>query len=139
MDAFKKLVSEGETKEKFEKKIVVPIKAATARMKHAKKIMPEIAPILTKFHEKVSMPDAHRSTLNFTINDRDTPNDCAPLCSAFAGRRRPGQALRVVQGDGPGRSQGRREGTGGVGGSGKRMGADRAEGGESSSTKDRDL
>jgi hypothetical protein len=48
------MVSEDETKEKFEKKIVTPIKAATARMKHAKKIMPEITPILTKFHEKVS-------------------------------------------------------------------------------------
>ncbi len=57
--AFKKMVSEGETTEKFEKKIVTPIKAATARMKHAKKIMPEITPILTKFHEKVpSQPSA---------------------------------------------------------------------------------
>jgi hypothetical protein len=55
------MVSEDETKEKFEKKIVTPIKAATARMKHAKKIMPEITPILTKFHEKVSS----KSSLTF--------------------------------------------------------------------------
>ena len=67
VEAFKKIISEDETKEKFEKKIVAPIKAATTRMLHAKKIMPEITPILTKFHEKVGAAASHTHALQAVL------------------------------------------------------------------------
>lgn len=51
--AIKKTIFENETKADFEGKFVSQIKAATARMLVAKKIITEIRPELVKFHDKV--------------------------------------------------------------------------------------
>ncbi len=47
---------EGETADEFEVRIVVPLRLATARMKHAKAIMPKLTAVLTGFHDKVPSP-----------------------------------------------------------------------------------
>jgi hypothetical protein len=54
--AIKKTIFENETKADFESKFVSNIKAATARMLVAKKIIAEIRPDLVKFHDKVPSP-----------------------------------------------------------------------------------
>ena len=51
--AVKRTIFENETKADFESKFLVHIKSATVRMLHAKKLIKEIRPDLTKFHEKV--------------------------------------------------------------------------------------
>ncbi len=80
--AFKKVVFEGETKEKFEEKIVTPLKAATSRMKHAKKIMPEVTTILTKFHEKVRRKCMRRNE-HQAARRAPTSHRPFPRCSSF--------------------------------------------------------
>jgi hypothetical protein len=51
--AIKRTIFENETKADFEGKFLVHVKSSTVRMLHAKKLIKEIRPDLTKFHEKV--------------------------------------------------------------------------------------
>ena len=46
-------ITNDDTTETFEARVVTPLRIATARMNHAKKIMPEVKEILTEFHRKV--------------------------------------------------------------------------------------